>query len=87
MLLLVCSDWDHGGTMKKIRFPLDPLQPFQIGNVWKFADSFLRIGVVGKTLVHYKRYKGNGKGVPNSLTSKRELETCLTENKAILVEK
>jgi hypothetical protein len=86
LLPLHWSDWDHGETMKKIQFPLDPLQPFQVGHVWKFADSFLRIGDVGKTLVHYKRYKGNGKGVPNSLTSKRELETYLTENKAVLVE-
>jgi len=71
---------------KKIRFPQDPQQPFQTGQVWELENSCLRIGVVGKTLVEYKRYKGKARGVPASFSSKRELEKYLTENKAMLLQ-
>lgn len=48
------------------------------------VDSNLEIGVVGKTLVHYKHYKGQLKRVPVSLASKRELGKFLREQKAVL---
>jgi hypothetical protein len=70
--------------MKEIRFPLDPLLPFQAGHVWQMADTIVPIDMVGKTLVHYKHYRGKSKGVPTSLASKPELEKYLTKNKAIL---
>ena len=72
--------------MKKIRFPLSPLQPFQTGNVWELKDSFLRIGEVGKRLVHYRHYKGKDPRGPSSLSSKLDLGKYLAENKAILVQ-
>ena len=49
------------------------------------ADISLSIQLVGRTLVHYKRYKGKGRGVPTSFATKAELETYLKKNKAILV--
>jgi hypothetical protein len=72
--------------MKKIRFPQDPLQPFQTGQLWELADSLLRIGDVGKLLVHYRHYKGKGPRGPLSLTGKRDLAQYLTQNKATLVQ-
>lgn len=72
--------------MKTIHFPLNPLQPFHTGNVWKLKDSFLRIGEVGKRLVHYRRYKGKDPRGPLSMTRQCDLEKYLAENKAILVQ-
>jgi hypothetical protein len=72
--------------MKKIRFPQDPLQPFQSGNVWQVADASVRIDVVGKLLIQYKHYRGKAKVGPTSLSSKTELQNYLTENKAVLVQ-
>lgn len=62
-----------------------PLQPFQSGQVWRLEDSNLQIGLVGKTLVHYKHYKGNTKRAPISLAGKKVLEEYLQRNKAILI--
>jgi hypothetical protein len=72
--------------MKQIRFPLNPLQPFQTGQVWEMEDSFLRIGDVGKLLVHYRHYRGKDPKGPLALTGKRDLEKYLTKNKAVLVQ-
>ena len=70
------------GMKKKSRLTL---QPFQAGQVWEVAGSNLLIGDVGKTLVHYKRYKGKPRGVPTSLSAKGDLEKYLLENKAVLL--
>jgi hypothetical protein len=59
---------------------------FQDGQVWKMADSNLAIGLVGKTLVHYKHYKGVLKRAPVSLANKRELGKFLQANQAVLVQ-
>ena len=48
------------------------------------GDSCLRIGQVGKTLVHYKHYKGGNKRPPILLSNKGVLERFLQENDAIL---
>ncbi len=72
--------------MKNIRFPQDPLRPFQAGNVWEMKDSSVLIGDVGKLLVNYQHYKGKDPKGPKTLTSKRNLERFLTKNKAILVQ-
>ena len=61
------------------------MQPFESGQVWQLEDSNLQIGLVGKTLVHYKHYKGNTKRAPISLAGKKVLEKYLKEKKAILV--
>ena len=46
----------------------------------------MRIGLVGKTLVHYKHFKGEVKRSPISLSGKAVLEKFLKANKAILIE-
>ena len=69
--------------MKKSRLSL---KPFAAGQVWEVADSRLQIAHVGKTLVHYRRYKAASRGVPTSLTAIRELEKYLRDKKAILVQ-
>ena len=61
--------------------------PFQSGQVWELADSSLHIGLVGKTLVHYKHYKGKTKRAPISLAGIKVLEKFLKANKATLVRK
>ena len=60
------------------------LPPFVSGQVWQLADSSLQIGVVGKTLVHYKHFKGQTKRAPISLALKEVLEKYLRVNKAVL---
>jgi hypothetical protein len=71
-------------TMKKIYFPQNPLEPFQTGQVWRLENACLRIGVVGKLLVHYRHHKDKAIRGLSSLTSKRDLKKYLTENKATL---
>jgi hypothetical protein len=48
-------------------------------------ESRVRIGLVGKTLVHYKLLKGDLKHGSNSLTSKTALHYYLKKNKAVLL--
>ncbi len=57
---------------------------FQNGQIWKMVDSSLQIDLVGKTLVHYKHYKGETKRAPVSLASKDVLAKFLKQNKAVL---
>ena len=64
---------------------LNRLKPLQTGQIWEVADTNLRIGLIGKTLIHYKRYKGKTRGVPSSIASRIELERFLKENNAVLV--
>jgi hypothetical protein len=61
----------------------DPVA-FEQGQVWNMKESHVRIGLVGKTLVHYKLLKGDVKRGPNSLTSQAALHNYLKKNKAIL---
>ena len=59
--------------------------PFQKGQVWKIGDLHLAVTAVGKTLVHYKRYRTQTKGVPTTLSSKPDLEQYLLRSNAVLV--
>jgi hypothetical protein len=67
-----------------------PLLELQSGQIWELAGSNLQIGLLGKTLVHYKHYKkqnkGHGQRGSAFLASKKVLESYLKENNAILVE-
>ena len=72
--------------VKEIQLSVNPPPPFQTGQVWGLADSFVRIGEVGKRFVHYRRYKGKDPRGRSSLSSKLELEKFLAVSKAILVE-
>jgi hypothetical protein len=59
--------------------------PFQSGQVWQLADSHLQIGLVGRTLVHYKHFKGLAKRPPILLSGKDALEKFLQEHRAVLL--
>lgn len=61
------------------------LQPFESGQIWQMEGSNLEIGLIGKTLVHYKHYKGVMKRSPVSLLNKDALERFLQDNQAVLV--
>jgi len=61
------------------------LPPFETGQVWRLGDTTLQIGLVGKTLVHYKHFKAKTPRAPTSLAAKQTLENFLTANKAVLV--
>ncbi len=61
------------------------IAPFQKGQVWKIGDLSVAVTLVGKTLVHYKRYKVKRPGNPNTMSSKLDLQKYLLSNKAVLV--
>jgi hypothetical protein len=61
------------------------LPPFQTGQVWQMGDSNLQIGLIGKTLVHFKHYKGQVKRSPVSLLNKDALARFLRDNRAVLL--
>jgi len=63
-----------------------PLPPFATGQIWQLENSRLQIGTIGKTLVHYKHFRGTTVRSPVSLTGKATLEKFLIENDAVLVE-
>ena len=62
------------------------LQPFESGQIWQMEGSQLEIGLIGKTLVHYKHYKGEMKRSPVSLLNKDALERFLQDKRAVLVQ-
>jgi len=49
-------------------------------------NSNVHIGLIGKTLVHYKHYRGNVPRAPVSLAGKAVLGKYLVENQAVLVQ-
>ena len=59
--------------------------PFQKGQVWRIGDVNLAVTSVGKTLVHYKRYRMQSRGIPTTLTSKPDLRKYLANSKAVLI--
>ncbi|MFN0069091.1 MAG: hypothetical protein ACKVYV_15825 [Limisphaerales bacterium] len=48
--------------------------------------SKVQIGLIGRTLVHYRHYKDGHPRVPTQLSSKVALEKYLLENGAVLLE-
>jgi hypothetical protein len=59
--------------------------PFQKGQIWRLGDINLAVTSVGKTLVHYKRYKAQARGAKVELSSKADLQKHLLANHAVLV--
>jgi hypothetical protein len=59
--------------------------PFQKGQVWRIGDVNLAVTSVGKTLVHYKRYRTQPKGIQTTLSSKPDLQKYLISSDAVLV--
>jgi hypothetical protein len=72
--------------MKKIKSPPRlPLPPLQAGQLWRMAEGDLRVGMVGKLLVHYKLGKADAVRVPNSCNGIKTIEKYLKAKKAVLV--
>ena len=62
-----------------------PLKLLETGQVWRMKGSHLDITLVGKYLVHYKLIKQEVKRTPMSLSSIKNVEKYLKDNKAVLV--
>jgi hypothetical protein len=74
-----------GLTMTKIKSSLRvPQKPLEAGQVWRMAQATLRVGMVGKLLVHYKLGRPDALRVPNSCNGIKAIEKYLKTNKAIL---
>jgi hypothetical protein len=61
------------------------LQPLATGQIWQVADLNLRVGLVGKLLVHYKLAKPDAVRTQTSVSGKRVVEKYLKKNKAVLI--
>jgi hypothetical protein len=65
--------------------PRGRLEPLADGQMWRMAETNLRVDMVGKLLVHYKLGKHDAIRVSNSIGSKTNIEKFLKKNKAVLV--
>ena len=70
----------------KVSRPAPLKQPLVTGQLWRVADMNLRVGLIGKILVHYKLAKPNAVRIPNSVSGKTTVEQYLKKNKAVLIE-
>jgi hypothetical protein len=61
------------------------LNPLETGQIWRMAELNLRVGLVGKLLVHYKLAKPDAIRCSNSCSGIATVEKYLKKNKAILV--
>jgi hypothetical protein len=61
------------------------LQPLETGQIWRMAELNLRVGMVGKLLVHYKLAKPDAVRSSNSCSGITTVEKYLKKNKAVLV--
>ncbi|MGP8198641.1 MAG: hypothetical protein ACLQU4_03965 [Limisphaerales bacterium] len=59
-------------------------QPLAAGQLWRMAEAELRVGMVGKLLVHYKLGRHNAVRVPNSCNCIKTIEKYLKAKKAVL---
>lgn len=57
----------------------------KLGQVWQLTDCRIEIGLVGRTLVHYRRVRGPVIRPPIHLTSQVELERELRRAAAVLL--
>lgn len=57
------------------------------GQLWRIRSGFVRIGHVGKSLVHYKMMNApERRAVPVRISSIHEVQNFLEQNRATLVE-
>ena len=71
--------------MKKIKAPRRIVQPsLAAGQLWRMEGADLRVGMVGKLLVHYKLGKPDVVRVPNSINLIKTVEKYLKAKKAAL---
>ena len=72
--------------MRKIKpKPRLRLTPLETGQIWRMADLNLRVGLVGKLLVHYKLAKPDAVRSSNSCSGIAAVEKYLKKNKAVLL--
>ena len=62
-----------------------PLPPLETGQIWRMAELNLRVGMVGKFLVHYKLAKPDAVRSSNSCSGIAAVEKYLKKNKAVLL--
>ena len=62
------------------------LQPLETGQLWRVAELNLRVGLIGKWLVHYKLAKPDAVRSANSVTGRTTMEKYLKKNKAVLIQ-
>lgn len=53
--------------------------------MWRIGDQKLAVTSVGKSLVHYKRYRTQSKGVYTTLSTKPVLQKYLKSVGAVLI--
>ena len=59
--------------------------PLADGQVWRMAETVLRVTMVGKLLVHYKLGKPDAIRVANSISSIKNIEKYLKDHKSVMV--
>ena len=57
---------------------------FHKGQVWRIGELNLAVVLVGKLLVHYKKYRAQRKGVRTTMTSHSDLRKYLLSGGAVL---
>ena len=62
------------------------LKPLETGQLWRVAELNLRVGLMGKWLVHYKLAKPDAVRIPNSVTGRATMEKYLKKNRAVLIQ-
>jgi len=70
---------------KNIRKSKTVIVPFESGQIWQLGEARLKIGLVGKRLVHYKHFTGMANASPVYLSGKDALEKLLQKHRAILL--
>ena len=63
-----------------------PLKPLETGQIWRVAELNLKVGLVGKLLVHYKLAKPDAVRTQTSVSGKQVVEKYLKKNKAVLIQ-
>jgi hypothetical protein len=72
--------------MSKTSSPRRIREPILVaGQLWRMPEADLRVGMVGKLLVHYKLGKPDAVRVPNSCNVIKTVEKYLKSKKAVLV--
>ncbi len=72
-------------TIVKKTLPRRPPLRLADGQVWRMAETMLRVTMVGKLLVHYKLGKTDAIRISNSVNSIATIEKYLKAHKAVLV--